>query len=64
MSCRENACPPDDCGGIDGYYEMLKSLADPNHPEHEETNEWMGGEWDAARFDIDRVNAALKRYKR
>jgi hypothetical protein len=60
----KNACPPEDCGGIGGYYDMLKSLADPKRPEHEEVKEWLGGDWDAARFDVDRINAALKRFKR
>jgi hypothetical protein len=58
-----NACPPEDCGGIHGYYNLLEVLADSKHPEHEELKEWIGGEWDAARFDLDEVNAVLKRLK-
>jgi hypothetical protein len=58
-----NACPPDDCGGIPGYYRLLESLADPKHPEHADLKEWIGGEWDAARFDLDAANAMLKRLK-
>jgi hypothetical protein len=58
-----NACPPEDCGGIPGYYDLLGILADPGHPEHEEMKEWIGGEFDPARFDLDRVNAVLKRLK-
>ncbi len=57
----KNACPPEDCGGIGGYYDMLKKLADPSDPEHDETKEWLGDEWDSAHFDLDQVNAALKR---
>ena len=59
----ENACPPDDCGGIGGYYEMLKIIADPKHPDHEHMKEWLGGERDLARFDLDETNDALKRFK-
>ena len=59
----ENACPPDDCGGIHGYYEMLKTLADPKNEEHESMKEWLGVEWDAKRFDINLANAKLKRIK-
>lgn len=33
--------PPEDCGGIYGYYELLEILDDPNHPMHEEMTEWM-----------------------
>ena len=59
----KNACPPDDCGGIPGYYHMLEIIADPKHPDHEHMKEWLGGEWDMARFDLDEANDALKRFK-
>jgi hypothetical protein len=58
-----NACPPEDCGGIGGYYNLLEILGDPDHPEHEEMKEWIGGEFDPARFDLDGVNAVLKGLK-
>lgn len=60
----EHACPPEDCGGIGGYYDKLQTLADPKHPEHQHVKEWLGSEWMAARFDVERVNAALRRMKR
>ena len=59
----ENACPPEDCGGMGGYYDLLEILADPKHPEHEEMKEWIGGDWDAQRFNLNAVNATLKRLK-
>ncbi|MEI8289368.1 MAG: plasmid pRiA4b ORF-3 family protein [Verrucomicrobiota bacterium] len=59
----KNACPPDDCGGIPGYYQMLEIIADPKHPDHEHMKLWLGVEWDAARFDLEEVNGALKRVK-
>ncbi|OPY84673.1 MAG: Plasmid pRiA4b ORF-3-like protein [Syntrophus sp. PtaU1.Bin208] len=37
----ERACPPEDCGGVDGYYELLKIIADPDHPEYEDYMEWL-----------------------
>src|SRR5262249_58845900 len=36
------AGPPEDCGGIWGYRELLKILGDPAHEEHEERLHWLG----------------------
>jgi hypothetical protein len=58
-----NACPPEDCGGIPGYYDLLAALADPKHEQHEEMKEWVGGAWDATRFSLEHTNAGLKRIK-
>jgi hypothetical protein len=46
----ERRCPPEDCGGIHGYAEMLEVIADANHPEHEEMLRWLGGAYDAQAF--------------
>ena len=54
------ACPPEDCGGIDGYYEILDIINDPDHPEREETLEWLGEEdFDPAFFDVNEINSRL-----
>lgn len=37
-----NACPPEDCGGIGGYYDLLEILKNPKNPEYEEMREWLG----------------------
>ena len=58
-----NACPPEDCGGLWGYYNLLEILADPKHPEHEERMEWLGDGFDPTAFDLNGVNAMLKRLK-
>jgi hypothetical protein len=57
------ACPPEDCGGIWGYQELVKILTDPKHEEHEERLEWLGfdtaTQFDPAAFDLDQTNTAL-----
>jgi len=55
------ACPPEDCGGPWGYEEMLKTLSDPQHPDHEDMLEWVGGSFDAAAYDREAVNRKLRR---
>ncbi len=54
------ACPPEDCGGIWGYEELLEILADPEHPEYEETLEWTGEDFNPNDFDQDWVNESLQ----
>ncbi|MBU1718206.1 MAG: plasmid pRiA4b ORF-3 family protein [Bacteroidetes bacterium] len=52
-------CPPEDCGGVWGYADMLEALADPKHPEHEDIKEWYGDDFDPEYFSVDAVNASL-----
>ncbi len=59
----KRACPPEDCGGIWGYEEMVQIMADPNHPEYEERLEWLGEEFDPEAFDLDAVNQLLSKMR-
>jgi hypothetical protein len=56
------ACPPEDIGGIWGYVDFLEAIQDPNHPEHEDMMEWVGGQFDPEAFDVDEVNQYLKKF--
>lgn len=58
-----NATPPDDCGGVYGYYDFVAAVSDPDHPEHAEMSEWIGRPWDPADFSVDRVNSWLEDFK-
>ncbi len=49
-------CPPEDCGGVGGYYELLEAIGDENHPEHEEMLEWLGDDFDPSYFDKGYIN--------
>lgn len=34
--------PPEDCGGIPGFYALLEAIADPAHESHAEAKKWLG----------------------
>jgi len=56
----KNNCPPEDCGGIWGYSDMLEILKHPDHEEYEEYLEWLGEEFDPKYFDKNKINEKLK----
>jgi hypothetical protein len=49
------ACPPEDCGGVSGYEELLSTIADPKSEEYESTMEWLGGRYDSEHFNTTEV---------
>lgn len=58
----ERACPPEDCGGMGGYEQLLEARGDPDH----ELRDYMDPEafdFDPAAFDLKAVNRALKRLR-
>jgi hypothetical protein len=55
----ENACPPEDCGGIHGYQELLEVLKNPKHPEYRETKVWVGSKFNPTKFSVDAHNNEL-----
>jgi hypothetical protein len=62
--CTDGAgrCPPEDVGGIHGYEDLRRVLADPEEDEHTEMLEWLGlhaGDFDAAAFSLERANASI-----
>jgi Plasmid pRiA4b ORF-3-like protein len=52
--------PPEDCGGIPGFYAILEAVADPNHPNHAETKEWLD-EYDPKVIDERSIKYSLSR---
>ena len=59
-------CPPEDCGGIYGYEDLLRILADPRDEEYESMLAWVGGSYDPEAFDPKRVrfDDPQKRWRR
>lgn len=51
----ERSCPPEDCGGISGYYEMLKTLSNPEDEDYEDMKTWVGKNWNSEKFDKDKI---------
>jgi hypothetical protein len=55
----ELACPPDDCGGIWGYCDMLEVLKNPKHKDYKDIRGWMPPGFNPERFNLEAVNAEL-----
>jgi len=51
----KRACPPEDCGGVWGYEELLEIIKDPDHEEYEEMIEWVGEDFDPEYFNPQEV---------
>jgi hypothetical protein len=60
----ERACPPEDCGGIGGFYDLVDALGDPTHEQHEELQDWVDDDYDPDVFSIEDVNRMLMRLRR
>lgn len=55
----ERAGPPEDSGGPFGYERLLRVLADPADPEHDDMVEWAGEDLDPETVDLDEINSRL-----
>lgn len=56
-------CPPENCGGIPGYENLMQALNDPKNPDHKEARKWVGlkrGEnWDLNAYYQSDINDEL-----
>ena len=50
--------PPEDCGGIPGYEDVIDALTSKDKSEYEDLLEWLG-DYDPEKFDIDKINKAI-----
>ncbi len=50
--------PPEDCGGIPGYEDVIDALTSKDKSEYEDLLEWLGN-YDPEKFDIDKINNAI-----
>lgn len=56
----ERACPPEDVGGIWGYYDFLDAINDPKHERHAEFMEWGEG-FDPGEFSVEEATQAMQK---
>ena len=56
------ACPPEDSGGVWGYYDLLEARKDPEHARHEDCACWLGDDFDPERFDIEESNRMQREF--
>jgi hypothetical protein len=54
-------CPPEDVGGLPGFYNFLEAIEDPEHPDHEELLDWHGGPFDPSDLDDGVINKRFAR---
>jgi hypothetical protein len=54
-------CPPEDCGGINGFYDFLSVMSNKRHPDYRDTKVWAGGKFDPTEFDVVKINKQLKK---
>ena len=55
----ERSCPPEDCGGIPGYENLLEIIFDPKHNDYQDTINWLGGKFEPEGFDVRGINNIL-----
>jgi hypothetical protein len=60
----ERACPPEDVGGVPGYYDLCEAMKTPGHEEYESSEDWYGGEFESEAYDPEEVNYELMKYLR
>lgn len=56
----KRACPPEDCGGVYGYADLLEAIMDPANPELRAMLDWIGDDFEPEAFDPGTINQILK----
>jgi len=53
------ACPPEDCGGVGGYEELVAGVRRPQSAAAREFREWLGRVYDPEELDLSAINVRL-----
>ena len=57
----ERAGPPEDCGGVEAFHDMLACIKEPNTDLGREWLEWLGPDYNPEACDLEKINKALKK---
>jgi hypothetical protein len=57
----ERAGPPEDCGGLEAFHDMLACIKEPHSDLGREWLDWLGPDYDPAACDLEKINRALKK---
>ncbi len=57
------ACPPEDCGGLYGYFDFVAAITDPRHEQHEEMLDWHGP-YNPEAFDVSTATKTMRKFGR
>lgn len=57
----ERAGPPEDCGGLDAFHDMLACLKEPETDLGREWREWLGSDYDPDVCDLNKIQKALRK---
>ncbi len=61
----KGACPPEDCGGIWGYMDLVEVMSDKLHPDYADRAEWLSEcfgitDFNPDLFDLETVNIGIR----
>lgn len=51
----KRACPPEDCGGIGGYENLIEIMKNPQHEEYKSMIEWLRKRFDPELFHPEKI---------
>jgi hypothetical protein len=57
----DRAGPPEDCGGLEAFHDMLACIKEPDTDLGREWIEWLGPTYDPTRCDVEKINKALRK---
>jgi Plasmid pRiA4b ORF-3-like protein len=57
----ERRCPPEDCGGVPGYYDFLDNIASKQSKKRKAALDWYGAPYDPDEIDEQQIVIALNR---